>query len=255
MHWTLRRAAVLVASCVAALAASAASASAAGTPIVTTGQATNVTATTAILNGTVTANGSTTAWQFSYGHSASSLALAPKPAGTIGATGVNVPVSVEVTGLLPATTYSFTLFASNATNVSKYPYYGLFTPGKTMSFTTKGTAPPPRGRLILTSRSVRVHHHHAAISLRCASVRTCAGRVTITGRAKFSRHGKKHKFACVARRRFVVRAHKAKTIHVLTTRRCGVALRFARHHRFKGKLTATTHTGQPRLKKTVTVHR
>jgi hypothetical protein len=79
--------------------------------------------------------------------------------------------------------------------------------------------------------------------------------VTITGRAKFSRFGKKHKFTCVARRRFAIPAHRRRTVHVLTTNRCGVALRFARHHRFRGTLTATTHTGQPKVKKRVTVHR
>jgi hypothetical protein len=253
MQSTLRRVAAVAACCVAVLAVSVASASADGPPVVTTGPATNVTATTAILNGVVTANGSTTSWQFAYGQSQPTLKLAPQQAGIIGATGTNVPVSVQVTGLTPGTTYAFTLLAGNASNFGKYAYYGLFTAGKTVTFTT---APlPGPGRLVLASKKVKVSKGHAAISLRCASVNSCAGRVTITAHAKLRRHGRTKTFTCVKRAKFSIPAGKKRTIHPRVSHNCLVALRIARHHRFKARLTATTHTGQPRLAKTVTVTR
>jgi alpha-tubulin suppressor-like RCC1 family protein len=75
-------------------------------PIVTTLAASSITATSAVLNGTVNANGSSTAPTFDYG-------LTTNYGTTIGATPSQVsgtssiPVSAEISGLSPGTTYHY----------------------------------------------------------------------------------------------------------------------------------------------------
>lgn len=253
MQMKARRLAVLAACALAPLAVSVSTASAAGIPTVTTQPASNVTATSAVLHGTVTANGSNTAWQFSYGQTAATLKLSPAQAGSIGATGVNVPVSTLVTGLKPNTTYSFTLLASNTTNGQYYPYYGLFTVGKTLTFTTAKA--PGRGQVTLRNHRLRKRGRFITFLLRCHSTRTCSGRLTLTGKAKLSRHGRPRKFACIVRKSFSVRAGRTGHVRGRVTPKCNRALRFARHHTIHGRVNVTVKTGQRGLHTGVTVRR
>ena len=81
-------------------------------PAAITLAATNVTATGAILNGTVNANGSTTAPSFDYGTSnAYGTSVAATPGSLVGTSGA--AVSAVLTGLSPGTTYHFRVSATN----------------------------------------------------------------------------------------------------------------------------------------------
>jgi hypothetical protein len=248
MQLKVRTVAVLAASCAIA-ATSASAALAAGTPIATTQPATSVTSTSAVLEGAITANGSTTAWQFEYGPSVSTLRLAPVEAGSVAPTGAPVPVSARVVGLTPSTTYSFTLLASNASNVGYYPYPGLFITGATLTFTTKN-AP---GKVTLASTKLKVRKGSISVPLKCLSSPNCKGKLELTGTGKLSRHGRSKTFACVKAKSFSVGAGKLGTIKARLTSKCLRALRFAKHHKLKGALQVTFSTGQPKLDKGVTL--
>jgi hypothetical protein len=246
----IRRATVLAACAVVFSAVTTSTALAVGPPTVTTLQATAVKSTSAILNGAITANGLPTAWQFQWGASASTLQLSPSPnVGTIGATGTSVPVSVQLTGLTPGTTYAFRLLGSNAANLLEYSYYGRFTQGQQLSFTTS-RAP---GKVTLASTKLRVRRGFVSFRLLCASGLACKGKAGITGRGKLSLHSGTRTFACIHKKSFSIAAGKSRKIKAPVTTKCLTALAFARHHRIKAKLNATTSTGQPRLHKTVTL--
>jgi hypothetical protein len=93
-----------------ALLALPAVALAAGPPAATTGAASNVTRSTATLNGTVDANGSATSYHFEYGTTtAYGLSSAGGDADGDDATAVAVPIE----GLSAGTTYHYRLVASN----------------------------------------------------------------------------------------------------------------------------------------------
>jgi hypothetical protein len=90
-------------------------------PIVTTGVAVNVGATSATLNGTINGQGATVTFSFAYGTttayaSRNATPAAPRartPNKTLPASTSPQPVSATVSGLQPATTYHFRLFALN----------------------------------------------------------------------------------------------------------------------------------------------
>ncbi|MDN3513175.1 MAG: M6 family metalloprotease domain-containing protein [Candidatus Brocadia sp.] len=101
-------------------------------PIVTTGLATNVTSSSAILNGTVNANGlPTTAW-FEYGTISGSYGSSTSPY-TVGGTN-GAAVSVSINGILPSTTYYYKLAAQNSAGTAS---------GNEISFTTLPPTPTP----------------------------------------------------------------------------------------------------------------
>jgi alpha-tubulin suppressor-like RCC1 family protein len=75
-------------------------------PIVTTLAATSITATSAVLNGSVNANGTSTVPSFDYGLTASyGSTLTGTPTAITGSTAT--PITASLTGLSPATTYHF----------------------------------------------------------------------------------------------------------------------------------------------------
>ena len=81
-------------------------------PTVATGPATNVTSTSAQLNGTVNPNGSSTTYRFEYGTTTSYGTMTdPQLAGSAVAPSA---VNAALTGLTPNTTYHFRITASNA---------------------------------------------------------------------------------------------------------------------------------------------
>ncbi len=101
-----------VAAALAALALAAPSTLAAGgDPVASTGSATSVTATGAVIGGTVNPNGSATTYQVQYGTSgAYGSATAPGSAGS-GTTATTI--SVPIGGLAPDTTYHYRVTATN----------------------------------------------------------------------------------------------------------------------------------------------
>lgn len=83
----------------------------AGPPVVVTGIASNITGTTATLNGTVNPEGNPTTYHFQYGLT---TAYGSNTTTTsVGSGQTTLPVSADLTGLLPSTTYHFRVTATN----------------------------------------------------------------------------------------------------------------------------------------------
>jgi sugar lactone lactonase YvrE len=108
-------------------------------PTATTTAATSVAGSSATLNGTVNDEGTATTVTFQYGTTTSygTTVTATTPAGGIVAAGSgNTATAVGVSGLLPLTTYHYTVSATaNGTTVN----------GSDMTFTTSGTQPTVTG--------------------------------------------------------------------------------------------------------------
>jgi DNA-binding beta-propeller fold protein YncE len=100
-------------------------------PSVTTGTATGITATEAILHGTVNPNGLPTSDQFEYGTTTAYGNVVPAEAESAGSGTTVVAKGYVLTGLLPSTTYHFRIKAtSSATSL-----------GKDATFTTSSLTP------------------------------------------------------------------------------------------------------------------
>jgi hypothetical protein len=160
-----------VAFCAAALSAFAAG-SAQAAVLSYTATATAVSAESATLNGSIVSGGSATQWQFSYGtgpfvttYTATGTVPANSPA--------SVPVVSAVTGLIPATTYSFQLIgnqgiAGSTTTPLTIAYGGVLT------FTTKGA-----GSASLAGTKLKVKKGRAMAAVKCSSTIACQGMLTI----------------------------------------------------------------------------
>ena len=83
-------------------------------PSVTTGAASAVIDTTATLAGSVDPNGSSTTYRFEYGTSVSYGSQSPAVDADAGSGSSSVPVSTNLNGLTPSTTYHFRVVATNA---------------------------------------------------------------------------------------------------------------------------------------------
>ncbi len=89
-------------------------------PTVSTGSASSIMTTTATLNGTINPNGALTSYYFKYGTSTS--AESDTPSTSTGSAGTSqIAVTATISGLSPATTYTFMLVGTNASGTS----YGL----------------------------------------------------------------------------------------------------------------------------------
>jgi hypothetical protein len=82
-------------------------------PTASTGRATAVTTTTALLNGSVNPNNLPTVWRFQYGTTRSYGADTPSQ-GPTAAEKRNIAVAAPIAGLAPGTTYHFRLVAVNS---------------------------------------------------------------------------------------------------------------------------------------------
>ena len=118
---------VMVAASIAAVAGVAVAAS---SPTVVTAAETNVTDTTAVLNGRVIPNGSATDYVFSYGPTTAYGASTPSH--SAGAGTKTVDVARTVTGLTPGTVYHYRISAANGAGSSV---------GADRTFTTTGHPP------------------------------------------------------------------------------------------------------------------
>jgi phosphodiesterase/alkaline phosphatase D-like protein len=83
-------------------------------PTVTTGAASAVIDTTATLNGSVNPNGSSTTYHFDYGTTTSYGSQSPAADADAGSGSSVVPVSTDLNGLTPSTTYHYRVVATNA---------------------------------------------------------------------------------------------------------------------------------------------
>jgi hypothetical protein len=114
--WSMRRFLLTVACAWAVLALAAAAATAATEPVVSTGNATAITSTSATLNGTVNPEGQATTYYFEYGTTTSygsQTATADAGSGT-----ANVAVSAQLASLTPDTTYHYRLVAINSSGTT-----------------------------------------------------------------------------------------------------------------------------------------
>jgi hypothetical protein len=89
---------------------------AAGEPVVSTGNATSITPTSATLNGTVNPEGQSTAYYFEYGTTTSYGSQTP--AASAGSGTADVKVMPSVGSLTPNTTYHYRLVATNASGTT-----------------------------------------------------------------------------------------------------------------------------------------
>jgi len=142
----MRRIAALGVTALAALALMAVLASgptlAAGAPSATTGAASGITDTQSSLAGTVNPQGQLTSYAFQYGTTTSYGQQSPLA--SAGSGSADAPVTADLSGLTPGTTYHYRVIATNATNT---------TVGTDSTFTTTGTAPPPAPKPGVTTGS------------------------------------------------------------------------------------------------------
>jgi beta-xylosidase len=108
-----------------------------GAPTVITGAASDITSTSANVNGTVNPNGRRTTYHFEYGTTTAYGSRAPASDAVAGSSRTDQPVSTTLTGLLAGTTYHFRLVATNSKGTS----YGA----DATFITSSGTPPPSSG--------------------------------------------------------------------------------------------------------------
>ena len=123
-----------------ALLCAPATAAAAEKPVVTTGAATSIQPTTAVLNGTVTPKGADTTYYFQIG--TSSLYGSVTPAGTVTAGSGRVRVTATVSGMAPVTTYHYRLVAQNAEGVARGAHRTFKTKPEPLGFSFAATPNP-----------------------------------------------------------------------------------------------------------------
>jgi hypothetical protein len=104
------------------------------TPIATSAAATSISENNATLNGTVNPNGLPTQAWFEYGTDPGLQTHSNSPGQDAGNGLIDQPVSTDLSGLAPGTTYFFRVCAENS---------GGYSEGQTMSFTTASPASPP----------------------------------------------------------------------------------------------------------------
>lgn len=216
-----------VAACIAALAAAAAG-SAQAAVTATTGPATNVTANSVILNGVVSTGGKVTQWQFVYTLASNPFAGGFTDGGIIPAgTTASIAVVASATNLVPSTTYTYHLVASDVTFGANYY---LLSPidGASLSFTTTGP-----GTASLTSTKLKVKKGRVSFGIKCSKALDCTGGVVaITTKSK----GKNVSCGSAT---FTVKAGAKKTIHTgKISKKCRAILTAATKHTVKAKLVA-----------------
>lgn len=138
--------------CTGAAGGTGAEAAEGALPIVTTGSATNVAQSTATVNGSVNPKGFDTHYHFEYGLEAENYE-ASTPEVDAGSGSSEVPVSANLAGLSPGTTYHYRLLANSTTGIEA---------GADATFTTPGTPPPPPPTAT-TERASSVTAHAATL--------------------------------------------------------------------------------------------
>lgn len=232
-----------IAATAAICGASTAAANAAATA--TTQPASNVTATSAILNGVVHTNDSNvTVWQFQYGRSPGYGTFTP--AHTIIGPQGNAEVSVTITGLRPGTRYHFQLVALNSFGAS---YMLAPSAGGDVSFRTATI-----GRLRLRKASLAVKRNRTTFAfLGCGrtspATGPCVGRLSITTRVSSGRRFVKLYCGGAS---FAINVGHTKRIKVKVSKACMGVLHATPSHRIPGALSASMY-GRVRFRKGVTL--
>ena len=142
-------------------------------PTVTTGDASDVTDSSATVSGTVDPNGQDTTYHFDYGDERRATARAPaRPAPGRGSAAV--PVTASLTGLDPGTTYHYRLVAANASGT---------TPGGDRTFTTNGPpAEKSKARVLASDVFLNGSGSAAKVYVGCLGGNGCSGSLVIRAR-------------------------------------------------------------------------
>ncbi len=107
-------------------------------PAAATGAASSITGTGATVAGTVNAHGQATAYVFEYGTSTSFGSIST-PTGA-GSSTADLPVTANLSGLAPGTTYYYRLVASNPSGTTNGPVGSFTTTGSAAPVVTTGAA-------------------------------------------------------------------------------------------------------------------
>ena len=228
---------------------------AASSPAVTS-QASNVTSTSAQLEGVVSPGGLDTFWAFQYGTS-TAYDQHTTPVGPL--TGTS-PMSVSslITGLAPDTTYHFRLVAIQGAAGTSGAGTGYT--GSDMSFKTQssGSSSPgskngkKRARASLQSRTLTVRRGVALIPWGCSgtSGAVCKGNISLSARGKVG--GKLETVSC-GRGTFSASTGKRRTVRAAVGSSCLALLKAAPRHRLSASLKAVFSQGTGNLKVKVTL--
>jgi hypothetical protein len=214
--------------------------------VATNGGATQVTATSAVLTGTVNTSDVDSAWYFRYGTTAGYGAITK--VNVIGA--VNQRVSVEVAGLDPGTTYHFQLVVAEGS----YPItYHLSDDGTFETAGNGGGGPGTSyGNASLKSHRLRVRGGAVRIAFRCsgASGASCHGHVKISARGRVNGHMKT--VGCGSGT-LSTSGGRTQVVTGSVSKGCKALLHSARHHHLRATLKATYSTHESSLKTHVTL--
>jgi DNA-binding beta-propeller fold protein YncE len=211
------------------------------TAAVMTEPASDITATTAVLNGVIGARTRTTTYQFQYG-TTDRLGRAT-PIRTLAAGRSSVRVSFQIRHLKPGERIHYRLAATSSGTSGAIVY------GADMTFETKSS-----GSLLLTSRTLNVRNGAVYVPLRCASMVPCRGKFSITTRTHVRKSHKLATVLCATTKRFFdIPAGARRTIRAHVRSACMALLHKARGHRLSAKLTSGPRSGQRALIARVTL--
>lgn len=201
-------------------------------PTVFTSITDGVTATRAVLNGTVN-NPDHWLWSFQYG-STTRYGQQTIPHDNFTYRGP-LPVTSTLTHLRPHHTYHYRLVVTKADGT-------VLAAGADATFTTATS-----GTLRLRSTTVRVVHRRARVLLRCAGSRACRGRLAVSARLR-SRADRLVTVSCGRHMLSVAAAHAA-AVPVPVGPRCVALLRS--HPRLAGQVRSRLTSGQADLTRAV----
>jgi hypothetical protein len=203
------------------------------TPIVTTSPASNVTATSATLSGTVNPNGSTATCTFQYkvqGASASDQQTTPQTVNLVQGQSTTQTVTAALTGLTPGTTFVDQLTCTNGNGAGN---------GSQVSFTTQPAAGTPSGGGGKPSSLAKLVGRGAFVS-RGGVVEVflgCYGNQACTGTLRLLRSGR----AIASRAHYSLGADSGAVVRLHLTRAALKALR--RHGHLAARLRASAAKG------------
>jgi hypothetical protein len=207
-------------------------------PSATTGPVSGVTTHSAVLHGTVNANGVPTIYRFEYGRTTaygSTTAAADAGSGTS-----PTAATTTLTGLSPATTYHYRLVADNS---------GVGAKGTDMTFTTAAAPPPAFGGVHLVSTRLPFGPKFVTLRLSCpaATVGRCSGTTKLTVRRRTASGA--IVTVTLGRATFSIAPSQRATMQVRLTRAGRRILRHVR--RLKGHALNAAHDGAGQFKTTI----
>jgi hypothetical protein len=200
--------------------------------VAVTQPATATNTTVATLNGTVNTQKFDVLWRFEYGTTTNYGTLTPTQ--VLGGSASPTPVSWNITGLKPGTTYHFKLIVLQG---SPYQQPSI---GADVTFRTLTKVQASKfGVASLTSTKVPLKHSSTLlVSMTCKGARgaPCKGKVTVLGCGKG---------------RFVASAGHTHIIRIGVIRECARLVNRAKHRKLKAVLIAVFTTHQTTLAKSV----